>query len=54
MLSTMLKTEVASIQEDINQLDIDKKIRLGEGTFEKGYILAMKKWLREVHGNLER
>lgn len=54
MLSSTLKTELTAIQEDINQLDIDKKIRLGEATLEKGYVLALKKWLREIHGNIEK
>jgi hypothetical protein len=50
----MLKSELSAIQEDISQLDIDKKIRLGESTLEKGYVLTLKKWLRDVQSTTEK
>lgn len=53
-IGSMLKTELAAIQEETNQLDLDKKIRLGESTLEKGYVLAVKKWLREQQTPAEK
>jgi hypothetical protein len=50
----MLKSELNAIQDDLGQLDIDKKIRLGESALEKGYILALKKWLRDIHTSVDK
>lgn len=53
-ITSMLKAELAAIQEETSQLDLDKKLRLGESTLEKGYVLAVKKWLREQQSGSER
>jgi hypothetical protein len=37
---------VASIDEEINLLDKDRKIRQSEGGLQKGYATAFRKWLR--------
>lgn len=54
ILASNIRAEVAAIQEQINLLDNDKKIRTGEASLEKGYILSMKKWLHGSQAMIEK
>lgn len=47
VISTFLRTEIAAIEEEINLLDKDKKLRQGETGLQKGYITGLRKWLRD-------
>ena len=54
IIATNFRTELASIQEQINLMDKDKKIRSGEISLEKSSILHLKKWLKEVQVQSEK
>lgn len=54
MIATSLRSEVASIEEEISLLDKDKRIRQGETGLQKGYVAALRKWLRETQGQADR
>ena len=46
MIATFLRGEVAAIEEEINLLDKDRKLRQGETGLQKGYVTALRKWLQ--------
>lgn len=48
VISSSIRQQVALIQEEINLLDKDKKIRQGETSLQKSYVSTFKKWLREA------
>lgn len=54
MIATSLRGEVAAIEEEISLMDKDRRIRQGESGLQKGYVAALRKWLREVQGQGER
>lgn len=54
MIGSNIRTEVAAIQQQINILDKDKRIRTGESSLEKSYILTLKKWLRDAQAPGEK
>lgn len=45
-INTIVNSEVAIIEQEINLLDKDRKIRQNEGGLQKGYATAFRKWLR--------
>ena len=46
VISTFLRGEVAAIEEEINLLDKDRRLRQGETGLQKGYVTALRKWLQ--------
>lgn len=54
MIAAYLKGEISGIQEEINLLDKDKKIRQGESSLQKSYTLALKKWLAIAQTHSEK
>lgn len=46
-ISTLIRSEVAAMEEEMNLLDKDRRIRQGESGLQKGYISVLRKWLRE-------
>jgi len=46
VIATSLRGEVAAIDEEISLLDKDRRIRHGENSLQKGYVGALRKWLR--------
>ena len=47
-IAAIAKTDLLALQEDINSIDVDKKIRGDELTLSKNYITTVKKWVKEV------
>lgn len=46
VIATFLKGEVAAIEEEINLLDKDRRLRQGETGLQKGYVTTLRKWLQ--------
>jgi hypothetical protein len=46
VIATFLRGEVAAIEEEINLLDKDRRLRQGETGLQKGYVTAFRKWLQ--------
>lgn len=54
VIATFLRGEVAAIEEEINIMDKDRKLRQAEGGLQKGYVTALRKWLRDNQGITEK
>lgn len=54
VIATFLRGEVAAIEEEINIMDKDRKLRQAEGGLQKGYATALRKWLRDNQGITEK
>ena len=54
MIASNIKNELTSIQQQINLLDKDKRIRTGEVSLEKSYILNIKKYLKDMQVQPEK
>jgi hypothetical protein len=54
VIATFLRGEVAAIEEEINIMDKDRKLRQAEGGLQKGYVTALRKWLRDNQGIAEK
>ena len=50
-INTIVNSEIAIIEQEINMLDKDRKIRQNEGGLQKGYSTAFRKWLRAGGGS---
>lgn len=48
-IATSLRSEIAAIEEEINLLDKDKKLRQSDGGLQKSYVGPLRKWLRDNH-----
>jgi hypothetical protein len=46
-IATSLRSEIAAIEEEINLLDKDKKLRQSDGGLQKSYVGTLRKWLRD-------
>ena len=49
-IATSIRTQLAAIEEEINLLDKDKRIRQGESGLQKGYVTTLRKWLAGCQG----
>jgi hypothetical protein len=45
-INTLVNSEVANIEQEINLSDKDRRLRESEGGLQKGYATALRKWLR--------
>ena len=54
VISTFLRGEMAAIEEEINMLDKDRKLRQGEPGLQKSYVTALRKWLQANQSYPER
>jgi hypothetical protein len=54
MLATSLRSEIAAIEEEVNLMDKDRRLRQGEGGLQKSYVTVLRRWLREGQGMAEK
>lgn len=47
VIASFLKGEIAAIEEEISLMDKDRKLRQGDTGLQRGYVVSLRKWLKE-------